>query len=241
MERSYPELSVIMPCRNEAPTVGRCIGKAGAFIRRRALSAEILVVDNGSTDGSAGIAAECGARVISEPKPGYGNALRTGIAAARGRVLLMGDCDLTYDFEHMDALYDPLADGVCDVMIGDRFAGGIESGAMSLSHRVGVRMLSALGRWRTGCDVRDFHCGLRGMTRQAARRLPFRAEGMEFASEMIGLAAAAGLRIAQAPVPLLRCEYPRQSKLRTLPDGFRHLKYLLSNMKDNEGKEGRQS
>ena len=226
-EAFNPALSVIMPCRNEALTVGRCVAEARAFINRRGLTAEILVVDNGSTDGSAGIAADCGARVITEPRPGYGSALRTGIAAARGSVLLMGDCDMTYDFEQMDALYDPLIRGEYDVMIGDCFAGGIETGAMPLSHRIGARLLSALGRRRAGCDVRDFHCGLRGMTGQAAKQLPFRTEGMEFATEMIALAARAGLKIGQTPVVLRRCAYPRKSKLRTLPDGFRHLKYLL--------------
>ena len=221
------DVSVIMPCRNEEATVGLCIEKAQSFLSRLGLNGEILVVNNASSDRSAQVAAEGGARIISEPRPGYGLALRAGIASARGKVLLMGDCDMTYDFAHMDEIYKPLALGEYDVMIGDRFAGGIEKGAMPLLHKIGVCFLSAAGRARTKSTVRDFHCGLRGLTRQAAQSLSFRMEGMEFATEMIALAAAKGLRIGQAPVPLYRCRYPRRSKLRTLPDGFRHLKYIV--------------
>ena len=228
-----------MPCRNEEAAVVRCIREAERFLVRRGLRGEILVVDNGSTDRSAEMAAGTAARILTEARPGYGLALRAGIAAAAGNVILMGDCDTTYDFEHMDGLYDPLARGEADIMIGDRFAGGIEKGALPLSHRVGVRFLSALGRWRTHTAVRDFHCGLRGLTREAARILNFRTEGMEFATEMIALGARQGLRIGQVPVPLRRCQAPRKSKLRTLPDGCRHLKYLVEYANSTrQGQEG---
>ena len=232
-----PDVSIVLPCRNEEAAVGQCIGEAKAFLERTGLRGEIIVVNNGSTDGSAKAARACGARVIEEARPGYGQALRAGFAAAEGRVILMGDCDTTYDLNHMEALYEPLADGRYDMMIGDRFAGGIADGAMPFRHRLGVRVLSALGRARTGTDVRDFHCGLRGLTREAAESLPFRTTGMEFATEMIALAAQNGLRIGQTPVPLWRCGKDRRSKLRTWPDGFRHLRYLMNGIPSNQTQE----
>ncbi len=231
MER--PEVTVVLPCRNEEAAIGDCIREIRQFLREENLEGEILVADNGSTDRSAGIARGLGARVIREEKPGYGNALRAGIAAAEGRVILMGDSDTTYDFLELGKLYGPLSRGECDIIIGDRFAGGMESGSMPLSHKAGVRLLSALARKRYHTTVRDFHCGLRGITREAARQLDFRAEGMEFATEMIALAAAKGLRIGQCPVRLRKCRANRKSKLRTLPDGIRHLRYIL-------GKPGKQ-
>ena len=142
---------------------------------------------------------------------------------------IFGDSDTTYDFMKLGKLYRPLAEGRADVMIGDRFAGGMEKGAMPWSHRIGVRLLSAMGRRRYRTDVRDFHCGMRGLTRKAAEQLAFRTGGMEFATEMIALAAKAGLRIGQCPVRLRKCTLDRKSKLRTLPDGNRHLRYMLRN------------
>lgn len=222
-----PQVSVVLPCRDEAATVEACIAEAKRFLREQALEGEILVVDNGSQDGSGQIAAACGARVLREERPGYGRALRTGIERARGGVILMGDCDTTYAMTELGRLYAPLAEGRYDVMIGDRFAGGIAKGAMPLSHHLGVRALSLLGRLRFHTDVYDFHCGLRGLTREAADRLSFTADGMEFATEMIAAAARAGLRIGQTPVSLRCCEVPRRSKLRTVRDGLRHLRYIV--------------
>lgn len=223
-----PDLSIVMPCLNEEATVGRCVEDAQAFLAGRSLRGEVIVADNGSTDASARIAAEHGARVIRESRQGYGFALRAGIAEARGKVIILGDCDCTYDFLHLDNFYAPLARGEYDLMVGDRFAGGIGKGAMPLTHRAGVKALSWLGRRRYRTDVRDFHCGLRGLTGDAARRLSFQTGGMEFATEMIALAAAAGLRIGQCPTPLHPCDLPRRSKLRPVPDGFRHLRYILN-------------
>ena len=220
-----PEISVVMPCLNEEATVAACVEEAMDFFRQMSLSGEVVVVDNGSTDGSANVAERSGARVVLAPRRGYGAALRAGFAGARGRVIIMGDCDQTYDFRHLRGIYEPLASGAFDLVIGDRFAGGIEKGAMPLSHKIGVRFLSAVGRFITKTNIRDFHCGLRGLTREAAR-LPFRTTGMEFATEMIVLAARAGLRLGQTPVPLRRCPKKRRSKLRTLPDGLRHLRYM---------------
>ena len=167
------------------------------------------------------------AQLVREEAPGYGSALRAGIRAARAPVILMGDCDTTYDFMQLGLLYAPLAEGRCDVIVGDRFAGGIEPGAMPLSHRWGVTALSALARLRFRTDVRDFHCGLRGLTRAAAERMELQTDGMEFATELIAEAARRGLRIGQAPVRLRRCTLERSSKLRTIRDGFRHLGFIL--------------
>lgn len=225
------DLTILMPCLDEADAVATCVDEARAYLERSGLAGEVLVVDNGSTDQSAAIAREHGARVVREDRRGYGRALRTGLAASQGALIVLGDCDTTYDLYRLDSLVAPLAEGTCDMVIGNRFAGGIERGAMSLAHRIGAEVLSALGRWRYHTNVRDFHCGLRGMTRQAATTLPFRAEGMEFATEMIALAAVRGLRIGQVPVRLRRCVARRHSKLRAVPDGFRHVAYILSGVR----------
>ena len=222
------DLTLVLPCKNEAAAVGACLDEAKRFLAESGLRGELLLVDNGSDDGSADVALAHGARVVREERPGYGCALRTGIAAASADVILMGDCDTTYDFMQLDLLYAPLAGGGCDVMVGDRFAGGVEPGAMPLSHKWGVKALSALARLRFHTDVRDFHCGLRGLTRAAVEQMCLRADGMEFATEFIAEAARRGLRIGQVPVRLRRCALQRSSKLRTIRDGFRHLGYILA-------------
>ena len=227
MER--PDVSIVLPCRNEEAAVGQCIGEAKAFLERTGLRGEIIVVDNGSTDGSAKAARACGARIIEEARPGYGQALRAGFAAAEGRVILLGDCDTTYDLNNMEALYEPLADGKCDMMIGDRFAGLMEKDAMPLLHRLGVPFLSLCGRLRWGVRVHDFHCGIRGITREAASRCTWTCPGMEFATEMIAEATHKGLRIGQVEVPLRKCvDEKRVPKLRKVRDGWRHLKFIIS-------------
>ena len=152
---------------------------------------------------------------------------RTGIAASRGKVLIIADCDTTYDFLYMEALYKPLDEGICDMVIGNRYAGGIGQGAMPISHKLGVRFLSWCGRLRFHTDIYDFHCGLRGLTRKAAEQLTFHRNGMEFATEMIAEGVRHNLRLIQVPVTLRRCERERKSKLRTIPDGFRHLMYII--------------
>ena len=221
-------LTILMPCRNEETTVGICIAMARRYLEKNDICGEIVVADNGSTDHSAGIAQSMGARVIHVKQAGYGRALRAGIRASRGEVILIGDCDTTYDLEHVDPVCRPLLQGKYDVVIGDRFAGTIEPGAMPVSHRIGAEALSALGRLRYSVQVRDFHCGLRGITGSAVRQLRFRATGMEFATEMIAVSAAAGLRIGQVPVTLRRCRLPRSSKLRMIRDGLRHLRYMIA-------------
>lgn len=214
-----------MPCLNEARTIGACIEEAKGFIKSAGLNAEIIVVDNNSTDDSAKIAKEMGARVIFEKKPGYGNALRAGLAKAKGRVIIMGDCDLTYDFSNLHEMYDLLQKN--DVVIGDRFKGGIERGAMPLSHHVGVRGLSLMGRMRYGTDVEDFHCGLRGIRNDALGKVNYKTTGMEFATEMIAEAVRNDLVIAQTPVALRNSVKGRRPKLNTIRDGFRHLNYII--------------
>ena len=227
MEEKELNISIILPCLNEEETVGACVDAARAFIGRSGLKGEVIVVDNGSTDTSARIAESRGARVITEENRGYGRAIRTGLAHSHGRVLIIADSDMTYDLVHLEAVYEPLAQGRYDLMIGDRFLGGIEKGAMPVSHKLGVRFLSAAGRWRFHTDVHDFHCGLRGITREALEKLDFTTDGMEFATEMIAQAAARHLRTGQTGVVLKNCPCRRVSKLRTVRDGLRHLGYIL--------------
>ena len=226
LEKENVSLTILMPCLNEAATVGSSIREAAAFLEKYGITGEILVVDNGSTDNSAAMAESCGAKVLIQPERGYGNALRTGLAHSRGKAIILGDCDTTYDFLHLEQLYEMLSSSQWDVVIGNRFAGGLEKGSMPLSHRWGVRFLSWLGRKRLHTDIYDFHCGLRGLTRTAAERLEFRTGGMEFATEMIAVAVKSGLSVGQVPVRLRRCTQARQSKLRTLRDGLRHLVYI---------------
>ena len=221
------DVSVVMPCLNEESTVGLCVDEALEFLHRRNLTGEVIVVDNGSTDGSAFAAVEHGARVVPEQRRGYGQAIRTGLEASRGRVIVLGDCDTTYDFLHMEGIVQPLLRGSYDVMIGDRFAGQMEDGAMPLSHRLGVPPLSFAGRVKFHVDVHDFHCGIRGVRREALEQMEFRTDGMEFATEFIAEAARCHLRIGQTSVPLRRCTFERKPKLRTVRDGVRHMRYIV--------------
>lgn len=233
-EKREPDLSVIMPCLNEESTVGFCVDEARRFMEEHHVEGEVIVVDNGSGDDSALVAAEHGARVIEEQRKGYGRAIRTGIAGSAGKILIIGDADTTYDFLHLEALYAPLVEGSCDMVLGNRYAGGMEKGAMPWTHKWGVRFLSFCGRKRFKVKVYDFHCGLRAITKQAAETLSFHTEGMEFATEMIAEAARKGLRIKEVPVSLRKCSHERRSKLRTIRDGFRHLRYIYTATKSNQ-------
>lgn len=222
------DLSVIMPCLNEENTVAQCVSEAWNFIEENNLCGEVIVVDNGSEDKSAEQAARAGAMVLKNSVKGYGSAIKTGIAAGRGHVLVIGDCDTTYDFFDIKDIYEMLSNGQYDMVIGDRYAGGMEKGSMPLSHKIGVRILSFLGREKFHTDIYDFHCGLRGMTDNTAKKLNFTTNGMEFATEMIAIASLNGLKIGQTPVKLRKCLKDRKSKLRTIKDGIRHLRYILS-------------
>ncbi|MCU0938783.1 MAG: glycosyltransferase family 2 protein [Burkholderiaceae bacterium] len=221
------ELTVLMPCLNEARTLPACIAKARRFMDVSGLAGEIIVADNGSSDGSQALARSLGARVIAVQQRGYGAALIAGIEAAAGRFVVMGDSDDSYDFEHLQPFVDALRDGA-QLVMGNRFAGGIRPGAMPALHRyLGNPVLSFVGRWLFKAPVRDFHCGLRGFDRAAVVDLGLQCSGMEFASEMVVKAALAGLRIAEVPTTLSPDGRDRPPHLRSWRDGWRHLRFLL--------------
>jgi glycosyltransferase involved in cell wall biosynthesis len=221
------ELSIIMPCLNEARTVATCIRKARDFLDRSGIRGEVLVADNGSTDGSIEAAAAAGARVVFVPTRGYGAALLGGIGAAEGRYVIMGDADDSYDFTELAVFVEKLRAGA-DLVIGNRFRGGIEAGAMPFLHRfVGNPLLSLLGRTFFSIRLGDFHCGLRGFDRRCVLALDLRTTGMEFASEMIVRSALAGYRIAEVPTTLKKDGRDRPPHLRTWRDGWLHLRFLL--------------
>ena len=221
------DITILMPCLNEESNIAFCVDQAKIYINSNGLSGEILVVDNDSTDRSAEIASLHGATVIKEHRRGYGRALRTGLAAAQGKVIIFGDCDSTYDFANLDPLYQPLAENKADFMTGDRFAGQMEDGAMSWSHKLGVPFLSWCGRVKFGVQIHDWHCGIRGIRKDALERLTLKTDGMEFATEMIAEASRKDLRIGEVSVPLKRARGERKEKLRTIRDGLRHLWYII--------------
>jgi glycosyltransferase involved in cell wall biosynthesis len=222
-----PELTVLMPCLNEARTLRECIEAAQSFFRGAGVAGEVVIADNGSTDGSPQIAAQAGARVVNVERKGYGSAILGGLQAARGRFVIMGDADRSYDFASLGDYLAKLRAGVHLVM-GNRFTGGIEPGAMPFLHRhLGNPVLSFIGRLFFRTDIGDFHCGLRGFSREAITRLGLVTPGMEFASEMVAKASLAGLRIEEVPT-VLRCDgRDRKPHLRTWRDGWRHLRFLL--------------
>ena len=221
------ELTILMPCLNEAETLAACIGKARGFLERTGIAGEVLIADNGSTDGSQDIARGLGARVVTVPERGYGAALAGGIQAARGRFVIMGDADDSYDFANLDAFIAELRDGA-DLVMGNRFAGGIEPGAMPWHHRyIGNPVLSAVGRLFFHTPIGDFHCGLRGFSRAAILALNLRTTGMEFASEMVVKATLAQLDLREVPTTLARDGRSRRPHLRSIRDGWRHLRFLL--------------
>ncbi|HEV2029393.1 MAG TPA: glycosyltransferase family 2 protein [Candidatus Dormibacteraeota bacterium] len=216
-----------MPCLNEAETLAVCIQKAQQAIERDGLAAEIIVADNGSADGSQMIAKELGVRVVAIARKGYGSALIGGINAARGRFVIMGDADDSYDFTAIAPLIDKLREGY-DLVVGNRFRGGIASGAMPWSHRwVGNPVLTFISRVFFHTPVGDAHCGLRGFRKDAYDRMTLRATGMEFASEMVIKASLKGMRIAEVPVTLRPDGRSRPPHLRTWRDGWRHLRFML--------------
>lgn len=221
------ELTILMPCLNEVRTLRACIGKAQAFLARSGIRGEVLVADNGSTDGSQTLATSCGARVVDVPVRGYGAALIAGIDAAAGRYVIMGDADDSYDFGALEAFVAELRRG-SQLVMGNRFRGAILRGAMPPLHRyLGNPVLSFVGRLFFKSPIGDFHCGLRGFDRQAIRQLGLRCEGMEFASEMVVKASLHGLRIVEVPTVLSPDGRDRPPHLRTWRDGWRHLRFLL--------------
>lgn len=221
------ELTVVMPCLNEAETLAICILKAQKFFEKSGVKGEVIVADNGSTDGSQRIALAAGARVVPVPRRGYGAALIGGIEEARGNYVIMGDADDSYDFTALDPFLNKLRDGA-DIVMGNRFKGGIAPGAMPFLHRyLGNPLLSWLGRLFFNIPTGDFHCGLRGFSRDRIRELNLRTTGMEFASEMVVRASLAEYRIDEVPTSLKPDGRSRAPHLRTWRDGWRHLSFLL--------------
>jgi glycosyltransferase involved in cell wall biosynthesis len=222
-----PVVSVVMPCLNEAETVAACVKEALDAIARAGLAGEVIVADNGSTDASREVAAGAGAKVVPVPERGYGAALLGGIAAARGRYVVMGDADFSYDFGVIPHFVRALEAGA-DLVMGSRFKGAILPGAMPPLHRwVGNPVLTTLGRLLFRVNVSDFHCGIRAFRREAVEKMGLRTTGMEFASEMVVKAALFGLAVAEIPVTLRPDGRSRPPHLRTWRDGWRHLRFLL--------------
>jgi glycosyltransferase involved in cell wall biosynthesis len=221
------ELSIIMPCLNEAETLATCIGKARDYLEQHKIAGEVLIADNGSSDGSQEIATNSGARVVPIPERGYGSALRGGIAAAKGQYIIMGDADDSYDFTNLSPFLEKLRQGY-DLVMGNRFQGGIKPGAMPVLHKhLGNPVLTWLGRLFFGSPCGDFHCGLRGFSKQAIKQLNLRTTGMEFASEMVVKASLYGLKITEVPTTLSPDGRSRPPHLKTWRDGWRHLRFLL--------------
>ena len=221
------EISVVMPCLNEAETVGTCVTKALDALLAMGVPGEVIVADNGSTDGSQALAQACGATVVAVADRGYGAALMGGIAAARGEFIILGDSDDSYDFTGLAPFVEKLREGH-DLVMGNRFRGGIQPGAMPALHRyLGTPVLTALERVFFKSPVGDVNCGLRGLRASAVRRLDLRATGMEFASEMVVKASLQGLRIVEVPTTLSPGGRTRAPHLRSWRDGWRHLRFLL--------------
>jgi glycosyltransferase involved in cell wall biosynthesis len=221
------ELTILMPCLNEAETLGVCIEKAQRYLKRSGVSGEVVIADNGSTDGSQEIARRLGARVVDVPRRGYGAALIGGIEAARGRYTIFGDADDSYDFEALDPFVERLRTGK-DIVMGNRFRGGIAPGAMPFLHKyLGNPVLTAIGRLLFRVPAGDFHCGLRGFNTARIRALNLNATGMEFASEFVVRAALASYSIDEVPTTLKPDGRSRPPHLRTWRDGWRHLRFLL--------------
>ena len=219
------DISVVMPCLNEEDSVGICVSKAWEGIRRTGLRGEVIVCDNGSADNSRAVAETAGARVVRQPRRGYGNAYMKGFSAARGRIIVMGDSDDSYDFTALPDIIRPLNDGA-DYVLGSRFTGQIRSGAMTWSHRyVGNPVLTRLLNLFFNLKVSDAHSGFRAFTRGALDTMALQCEGMEFASEIVVKAARADLRVAEVPITYSR--RIGESKLNSFKDGWRHLRFLL--------------
>jgi glycosyltransferase involved in cell wall biosynthesis len=221
------QLTILMPCLNEAETLALCINKANAWIAHSGIQAEVVIADNGSTDGSQAIAESLGARVIPVQQRGYGSALFHGSMGARGEWIIMGDSDDSYDFSNLDPFIQKLREGF-DLVMGNRFLGGIAPGAMPWKNRyIGNPILTWVGRVLFKCPAKDFHCGLRGFRKDAFLRMDLRTTGMEFASEMVIKANLFGMRIAEVPTTLSKDGRSRPPHLLPWRDGWRHLRFML--------------
>lgn len=221
------QLTILMPCLNEAETLAICISKAKSWIDKSGVEAEILIADNGSTDGSQAIAESLGARVVAVKQRGYGSALFHGSLAAKGKWIIMGDSDDSYDFSRLDFFVEKLKEGY-DLVMGNRFLGGIAKGAMPWKNRyIGNPVLTWIGRLLFKCPAKDFHCGLRGFTKEAFLKMDLRTTGMEFASEMVIKANLMNMKIAEVPTTLSPDGRSRPPHLRPFRDGWRHLRFMF--------------
>jgi glycosyltransferase involved in cell wall biosynthesis len=221
------ELTIVMPCLNEAETLAVCVDKALKALHDNGIDGEVVIADNGSTDGSQSIAVEHGARLVPVPVRGYGAALNAGILAARGKYVLMGDADDSYEFGHVPRFLAELRKGA-DLVMGNRFRGGIGPKAMPPLHKyLGNPVLSAMGRILFSVPVGDFHCGMRAFSKDAYERLQLRTTGMEFASEMVVKSSLMGQKIVEVPTTLQKDGRSRPPHLKTWRDGWRHFRFLL--------------
>ncbi len=221
------ELSIVMPCLNEAETLAICISKAQSFLTNNTIIGEIIIADNGSTDGSINIALSHKARVVNVAKKGYGSALKAGIKAANGSYIIMGDADDSYDFTNLMPYVSALREGH-DLVMGNRFKGGIAKGAMPFLHKyLGNPVLSFIGRLFFKINIRDFHCGLRGFSKSAYLKMNLKTTGMEFASEMVVKSKLNDLVIIEVPTKLHKDGRTRKPHLKTWSDGWRHLRFLM--------------
>ncbi|MGN0437313.1 MAG: glycosyltransferase family 2 protein [Lachnospiraceae bacterium] len=223
------ELTILMPCLNEEKTIAYCIDEASSFLLKTGISGEILVADNGSCDKSVTIARKKGARVILVQQKGYGATLRKGIAAAKGRYVIFADCDMSYNFFDCYQIYQRLIQGNA-LVVGNRFNRYMEKGAMPFSHQyIGVPLLSFIGRKKYGVNIKDFHCGLRGLDKNMMQYVSLQTTGMEFATELIAVFAKAKLPICQVNIRFRKDMRNGKSHIRTIRDGMRHLIYMLIN------------
>tara|TARA_R110002111_G_scaffold141439_3_gene207467 strand:- start:5440 stop:6591 length:1152 start_codon:yes stop_codon:yes gene_type:complete len=221
------ELSIVMPCLNEAETLAICINKAQSFLNKNQIIGEIIIADNGSTDGSISIATSLNAIVINAEQKGYGSALKAGITAANGKYVIMGDADDSYDFSNLMPYLTELRNGK-DLVMGNRFKGGIEKDAMPFLHKyLGNPVLSFIGRLFFKINIGDFHCGLRGFSKKAYETMNLKTSGMEFASEMVVKTKLNNLSIAEVPTKLHKDGRTRAPHLKTWSDGWRHLRFLM--------------
>lgn len=221
------EFTFLLPCLNEEKTLGFCIEEIKETIIKNNLNAEILVCDNNSTDNSRKIAENLGARVVIEQKKGYGSALITGINNAKGKYIIMGDSDGSYDFTNILSFIEKLREGY-DLVVGNRFKGGIEKDAMPISHKIGAPILSGIANFFFHTPAKDFHCGIRGLNTEKIQSLNLTSPGMEFASEMIAKASLENLKIIEVPTILRKDLRDKPPHLNTIKDGIRHLNFIIS-------------
>jgi glycosyltransferase involved in cell wall biosynthesis len=221
------ELSIVLPCLNEEQTVGICVAKAVQFLKEYKINGEVIVADNGSTDSSIAIAQEQGAIAIHIEQKGYGMALRGGFSAARGKYIIMADSDDSYDLVNLLPFVEKLRAGY-ELVMGNRFKGGIKKGAMPWHHRyIGNPVLSFLGKLFFKTPAKDFHCGLRGFTKEAIEKMNLQTAGMELASEIVIKSSILGMKVCEVPTTLSPDGRDRPPHLRSFRDGWRHLRFLL--------------